>query len=102
MSVKKKTPEPVITELKIRPDLKRLSDLITVDEYFALRDGEFEVKISVLSQFIIGDNGEYLDQEAGRKLFGSVKVAEVTRLFNQFMSDVEDFAVPLARSKTSE
>ena len=88
-------------DLRIRPDIKRLAGIVTVDQYFALRDNDLVAEIEVLSQFIIGENGEYLDQEEGRRRLGTLKITEIVSLFSKFMTETEEIAVPLASGKIS-
>jgi len=88
-------------EPKIRPDIKRLAEIITVDEYFKLRENDIACIVDALSQFIVGEDGNYLSQEAGRAVLGKIKLKSVRGLFDRFMSETEEIAVPLASEITS-
>lgn len=88
-------------ELNFKPDLKRFSQLVDVDQYFRLRDNDVMAMIEVLSDFVVDEEGNYLDHETGRKMIGTVKIVEIGQLFSKLLSDTEIIAVPLASGKAS-
>ena len=86
-------------DLKIKPDVNRLADLMTVDQYFQLRENDPVSIVDLLSQFIVDDTGQYLSQEEGRKVIGKVKFSSIGALFSRFMSETEAIAIPFPKSK---
>ena len=71
-----------------------MSSLVTVDEYLALVDGDVKTMVDVLSNFVVKDNGVYLDKEEGRKLIGTLTIDELQEAIGEFTGKAEDAAVP--------
>lgn len=80
--------------INIKLDRDRLSNIITVDEYLALIDGDVKMMVSILSKFVIGDDGSYLDQKEGRKLVGSLTIDELKETMEAFIGNTEYSVVP--------
>lgn len=55
-----------MAQINIKVDQNRLGELVTIDEYLALMEGDMKSMISVLSQFVVDENGNYLDKKQGR------------------------------------
>jgi hypothetical protein len=79
--------------INIQVDQDRMSKLVTIDEYLALTDGDVRTMVNVLSKFVIGDNGEYLDEKDGRKLIGSLTIDGMREVVAKFVSASEDIVV---------
>jgi hypothetical protein len=80
--------------INIKVDSERMSSLVTIDEYLALLDGDVKAMVNVLSQFVLGDNGSYLDKVAGRKIIGKLTLDEMKEAIGAFTERAENIAVP--------
>jgi hypothetical protein len=81
-------------EIQLKVDQDRIAKLVTVDEYLALLDGDVRTMISVLSLFVIGDDGNYLDKSEGRKVIGKLTLEEMKNATGAFIGKAEDATVP--------
>lgn len=76
-------------------DKDRLNDLVDVDQYIGMQEGNTRAIVDVLSLFVWDtDNNEYYSFEEGRKKVGKVKMMRLNDLAQQFFTGLEEAAVP--------
>jgi len=80
--------------ITIKIDKERLSKMVTVDEYLSMLDGDVRSMVNVLSNAVIGEDGDYLDQKEGRKIIGKLTLDEMKDAVGAFTDSAEGIAVP--------
>lgn len=80
--------------INIKVDSDHMSKSVTIDEYLALLDGDVRTMVNVLSQFIVGEDGNYLSKETGRKIVGKLTLSEMMEAISAFTEKAETIAVP--------
>ena len=81
-------------KINIQVDYDRLNELLTVDEYLGMQEGDFKTTIEVLSMFIVDDDGNYLSQEEGRKIIGKIAMQDLPPIMEAFTEMLQDKASP--------
>ena len=81
-------------EINIKVDKERMKELVTIDEYLLLLDGDIRTMVNVLSQFVLNDSGTYLDKKEGRKIIGSLTIEKMNEVVGAFTDKAEDSVVP--------
>ena len=81
-------------KIEIRVNEERLSELVTVDELIGLEEGKIKTMRDVLAKFVVGENGNFLEEEEGRKAIGRMTIAQLKESSLQFMRMAEGAAVP--------
>lgn len=89
-------------QIKIEVSAERAEDYLTIDDLIGLDEIEAEsievsdLKIikSALGKFVVDENGEYLDPEAGMQLLGKASPKQLTAALTAFMQEIEDAAAP--------
>ena len=79
---------------KIRKDMERLENTLTIDEFLEMQEGNLKSIINVMSKFVLDDNSEYKTPEEGRKVIGSLTLAELKNASEDFNKKITDAAVP--------
>lgn len=80
--------------VNIKVDRERMGGMVSVDEYIALLDGDVRTMINILSMFVVGDDGSYLDKKDGRKLIGKLTLDEMREAIQAFTENAENAIVP--------
>jgi hypothetical protein len=83
-------------KIEIRVDQNRLGELVTVDEFIALQDGEIRAIRDVLGRFVVGEDGEYLDTEEGVRAIGGLTINQLKETAEGFTRKAQGAAVPPA------
>jgi hypothetical protein len=81
-------------QVTIKADLERMKDFITVDEMVGMQSGTFRDIRNVLSRFVVGEGGEFLPEEEGRKAVGSLTIRQLEEAAIKFRGGMSDAAVP--------
>jgi len=81
-------------KIEIRVNEERLSELVTVDELIGLEEGKIKTMRDVLAKFVVGENGNFLEEEEGRKAIGRMTIAQLKESSLQFARMAEGAAVP--------
>jgi len=81
-------------KIEIRVNEERLSELVTVDELIGLEEGKIKTMRDVLAKFVVGENGNFLEEEEGRKAIGQMTIAQLKESSLQFARMAEGAAVP--------
>ena len=71
-------------KIEIRVNEERLSELVTVDELIGLEEGKIKTMRDVLAKFVVGENGNFLEEEEGRKAIGRMTIAQLKESSLQF------------------
>ena len=74
--------------------MERLENTLTVDEFLQMQEGNIQAVIAVMSKFVLDEQGEYVTPEDGRKVIGSLTLAELKQAAGSFTQKVTDAAVP--------
>ena len=83
-----------MTDIRIHIDQDRLGDLVTVDEYLGMRDNDERIIISVLSRFVIDENGQYIAEKDARKLIGKMTLNQMREAAGSFFDGAKDAVLP--------
>jgi hypothetical protein len=81
-------------KIKLHIDRKRMGDLVTLDQYLAMRNDDVDVMAEVLSLFVVGEDGAILPQDEGRKKLGKLTLNEYRLVHDAFWHGAEDAVVP--------
>src|SRR4030067_210752 len=81
-------------KIEIRVNEERLSELVTVDELIGLEEGKIKTMRDVLAKFVVGENGNFLEEEEGRKAIRQMTIAQLKESSLQFMRMAEGAGVP--------
>lgn len=81
-------------DITIKVDQARLGDLVTVDEFIGMQDGDFKAIINVVSRFVIGTDGQYLEPAEGRKVVGALSMNQLKEATAAFIDGAGKAAVP--------
>jgi hypothetical protein len=85
--------------IEIRVDQIRLGDLVTVDQFIAMQEGNVRAIRDVLGCFVINGNGGYLDPSEGVKRVGALTFNQLLAAAKDFMGKADAAAVPLGSGK---
>lgn len=81
-------------DITIKVDQARLGELVTVDEFIGMQDGDFKTIINVVSRFVIGEDGKYLEPIEGRKMVGALSMNQLKEATTAFVDGAGKAAVP--------
>ncbi len=79
--------------ITIQVDQARLGDLVTVDQFIAMQEGNVRAIRDVLGSFVINGNGGYLDPSEGIKKVGALTFNQLLAAAKDFMGKAESAAV---------
>lgn len=83
-------------KLTIKIDQERIGELITVDEYFGVQDGDQRAIVGLVTKCLFNvEAGEFYPPEEARKLIGGLRMAELADLITQVQGGISTDAVPL-------
>lgn len=85
-----------MSTVEIRVDAKRLEEHVTVDEFIGLQEGNIRSIRDVLGRFVIDDDGQYVDPEAGKAIIGQLTIKQLVEYGGQFAQQAESAVVPTA------
>lgn len=86
----------------LKMDSNRLNDMVTVDQFLGLQEGDTRNIIEVISLFVWdAGRGRYFSAEKGRKIIGKMKMSEMKELSKSFFKEAQDEAVPPAKGSDS-
>lgn len=91
--------EKITYELKV--DEQRLSDLVTLDQIIGMQEGNVRDMRDVMGLFVVNGDGQYLEEEEGKKVIGSLTLTRLNELMTEFNKLAENAAVPFGKGKTS-
>lgn len=80
-------------QIMIRVDQERLGDLVTVDEFIGLQEGNVRCIRDVLANFVVNGTG-YLSPEEGRKIIGGMSLNQLKDAAAEFARKAQETAVP--------
>ena len=81
-------------QIEIRVDQQRLGDLVTVDEFIAMQEGNVKAIRDVLGRFVVNGDGSYLDPEAGKRAIGALTINQLKETAEGFTRKAQEAAVP--------
>ena len=82
-------------EINIKVDQKKLGDLVTVDDFIELQEGNIKTLLNVLSLFLVDGDGVPILKDEARKMLGKLTLNELKKASAGFTSAAENAAVPL-------
>jgi len=86
-----------LTQVEIRADAARATQLITLDEWIDMEEGKARAIRDVLSRFVVDKaTGGYMDGSAAKKLLGGMTMEQILKSSESFRKAVDLQAVPLA------
>ena len=85
--------------IEIRVDQSRLGDLVTVDQFIAMQEGNIRAIRDVLGCFVVNGNGGYLPPEEGVLRVGALTFNQLQAAAADFVTRAEGAAVPKGNSK---
>ena len=90
--------------MKIRIDIDRLNEQVTVDDWIAAEEGKIKGVRNVVSYFVIGEDGKYLPHEKALKELGKMSLNQLGQLGNDFIKAAEEAASggPKASKESTE
>lgn len=80
--------------MKLIVNLKTLRDFVTVDEWIAFQADDYPTAVNVLSHFVVGDDGQRLEQSEARKLIGKLTMTEWDRMKAELKTAIDEIAIP--------
>lgn len=83
-----------MADINIKVDQNRLGDLVSVDEFLGMQDGDFKTIINIVSRFVVDANGNYLEPAEGRKLIGALSMNQLKEIAATFTDGAGKAAVP--------
>lgn len=83
-----------MADINLHVDLERLTEYLTVDDYLGIQEGDVRTQVAALGKFIVDDDGNYLDPDAGRIEVGKIPIFALAGVINQFMELVTEAASP--------
>ena len=81
-------------KIEIRVDQQRLGDLVTVDEFIAVMEGDIKSIRDVLGRFVVNVDGGYLDPEEGKRTIGKLSINQLKEAAINFTQKANEAAVP--------
>lgn len=86
-------------KLEIRVDAERLGEMVTVDEFIAMQEGNIRVIVNVLANFCVNGSGGYMEHDEARAVLGQMTIKQLTEAAQAFAGNAEGAAVPLSSGK---
>ena len=83
-----------MTKINLHVDPERMKDLLTVDDYLGMVEGDVGQSVELISKFVTDENGNFLDDGEGRKAIGLIPYAELPEVIVEFITLMKDAASP--------
>ena len=80
----------------------RLEEVVTVGELLEMQSGNLPIIVSVMSKFVVDEEGQYFTAEQGEEIVKSLTIAELKKAASDFSKKVVDTAVPPQSGEDSE
>lgn len=87
--------------IKIRVEQTDIKRNITLRELFAAQNGNMEAMVSVLSRFVVNEDGKKLNAEEGKEALLDLTLEELEQATKTMFTAVLDGAVPPVNATSS-
>ena len=83
-----------MAQINLHVDPELMGERITVDDYLGLQEGDLSASVEVLSKFVMGEDGELLPYDEGRRLVGQIPINDLPDVIDEFTKSLKDAASP--------
>ena len=83
-----------MAKINLHVDPERMKELLTVDDYLGMQEGDLGQSVELISKFVTDEDGEYLGYEEGRKAIGQISYADLPAVIIEFIDLMKDVASP--------
>ena len=81
-------------KINLRVDPERMKEVMTIGDYRGLQEGDTYKALGFIDKFVTDDDGEYLDEEEGRKALDLILYDDVPGIIIEFIDLLKDAASP--------